>query len=1492
MFLSKEIEDLHDDGVEGSKTERCIFTEVFFGQDIVGASKRCLVTGVINFECDNSSKNTDGALSSNSENSVVTSHSSSKNTCLEEFYNATEEFRETSAPAFCLDRSALLDRNEDDVTVKRMKFSVDELSNTKPLLGKVISSVVPKEMVSGTSDPATNSVSDTVTFRLVESSSQGVTTSCYLLKKHAELDKAGIVGDPDVPTCRLPTSDGDDRKEVCVSKAIASPVLHESFSARLLVASPVVTVLDKLETPLHAEGKPKGFEAPDLDVSDVALKIDASKDPRPVLQCHVARLLEAAGWYIERRKRPSRSYMESVYKTPKGKYIREFPKAWRLCGELLFADSYSLLQEDDPKEWADISQFWSDLSGALANIEKEMNHPEPDTALAYWWRLLDPFVSVVFIERKIGSLRKGEIVKASQSLVIDPNHETDSSLALTSGNNIKNRCAQEDVSAPLCDSTLVSRAGLAVPEGFYGQTSRKEVKLLTGQSNDSANVECQCLVNAGNRIENRTSSLDFISLPVCGSGGTCIQSATHRDEPITSRKCNNVHGGSEAVSPHQNSNANSLSFNKQSSGLDVETTKEVMEDVSVDYSEEKDELQGDKVDDKLESALQGSLDYQRNCTSDLLKRKIRRKSKKISEIEPSSIYQSGLFGFTSTENADSQCVDANGTQSKLKEVQDEFAGNKICKGSRRTSLPLDSYQQQIGRKCSKLMRINRECDDFKTGKRKSSRCQIEDDDLLVSAIIKNKDFSPSPARYFSRKKASKSRAHRKGKSQKSRCKLLPRSLGSGGKHFKDGKWYSAGVRTVLSWLIDAGVISLDDVIQYRNPKDGAVLKDGLVTRDGIFCKCCSKVITVSEFKTHSGFKQNRPCLNLFMESGQPFTLCQLQAWSAEYKSRKRGTQVVRADENDQNDDSCGLCGDGGELICCDNCPSTFHQACLSLQELPEGSWYCPNCTCWICGDFVNDKEASSTSDGFKCSQCEHKYHEACMKEKYAYGAILDSWFCDRSCQEVYSGLQSRVGYINHVADGFSWTLLRCIHDDQKVHSAQRFALKAECNTRLAVALTIMEECFLSMVDPRTGIDMIPHVLYNWGSDFARLNFQGFYAAVLEKDDVLISVASIRVHGTAVAEMPLIATCSRYRRQGMCRRLVTAIEEMLLSFKVEKLVVAAIPDLVATWTEGFGFVPVEDSEKRSLNKINLMVFPGTILLKKPLYGNQIAHRHSGDTLPLRAGEMRKEGFCSQEDPKDKFGQHLDDISCRNKTGVEAENEFVEGVKLQEVEGSKLFIGGDNKAGASTLETGGSTDVGIQSRETIIGFVQQPDEKCSGNNTGAETETQTESALGAKTDVESVKQSDGKCHADRMVVDAEIGLEGKNLLELQAEVELTVQPSEGIGCQIEVGVAESDISQMNPKDLLQSEVDTKMEIAECVEQCKENYCIKEPEVRVMESKNVQVGEAKGSTLQGQFSKLSCEEPAPTLGNRQPETVANVKSLNMYDEIQLSVDEQSQK
>ncbi|KAG2681711.1 hypothetical protein I3760_11G156700 [Carya illinoinensis] len=189
-----------------------------------------------------------------------------------------------------------------------------------------------------------------------------------------------------------------------------------------------------------------------------------------------------------------------------------------------------------------------------------------------------------------------------------------------------------------------------------------------------------------------------------------------------------------------------------------------------------------------------------------------------------------------------------------------------------------------------------------------------------------------------------------------------------------------------------------------------------------------------------------------------------------------------------------------------------------------------------------------------------------------------------------------------------------------------------------------------MVDPRTGIDMIPQVLYNWASDFARLNFYGFYSVVLEKDGVLISVASIRVHGTTVAEMPLIVTCSQYRRQGMCRRLMVAIEEMLISFKVEKLVIAAIPDVVETWTEGFVFKLLDDNEKKNLNKINLMVFPGTIFLKKHLYENRMADRHygPGDNSP----SDDKVDTCSKGETMTESQQQSDGNSCRNLVNAES------------------------------------------------------------------------------------------------------------------------------------------------------------------------------------------------------------------------------------------------
>lgn len=53
-------------------------------------------------------------------------------------------------------------------------------------------------------------------------------------------------------------------------------------------------------------------------------------------------------------------------------------------------------------------------------------------------------------------------------------------------------------------------------------------------------------------------------------------------------------------------------------------------------------------------------------------------------------------------------------------------------------------------------------------------------------------------------------------------------------------------------------------------------------------------------------------------------------------------------ETELNHDFCDACGDGGDLLCCDNCPCAFHFNCINPpmhpDNLPEGDWFCGSCS--------------------------------------------------------------------------------------------------------------------------------------------------------------------------------------------------------------------------------------------------------------------------------------------------------------------------------------------------------------------------------------------------------------------------------------------------------------------------------------------------------------------------------------------------------------------
>ncbi|RZC42901.1 chromodomain-helicase-DNA-binding protein Mi-2 -like protein [Asbolus verrucosus] len=52
-------------------------------------------------------------------------------------------------------------------------------------------------------------------------------------------------------------------------------------------------------------------------------------------------------------------------------------------------------------------------------------------------------------------------------------------------------------------------------------------------------------------------------------------------------------------------------------------------------------------------------------------------------------------------------------------------------------------------------------------------------------------------------------------------------------------------------------------------------------------------------------------------------------------------------DDDEHQEFCRICKDGGELLCCDSCPSAYHTHCLNppLVEIPDGDWKCPRCGC-------------------------------------------------------------------------------------------------------------------------------------------------------------------------------------------------------------------------------------------------------------------------------------------------------------------------------------------------------------------------------------------------------------------------------------------------------------------------------------------------------------------------------------------------------------------
>ncbi|EFJ24396.1 hypothetical protein SELMODRAFT_101919 [Selaginella moellendorffii] len=415
--------------------------------------------------------------------------------------------------------------------------------------------------------------------------------------------------------------------------------------------------------------------------------------------------------------------------------------------------------------------------------------------------------------------------------------------------------------------------------------------------------------------------------------------------------------------------------------------------------------------------------------------------------------------------------------------------------------------------------------------------------------------------------------------------------------------------SIFSWLIDGEILSEGAAVSYVN-KDSNQVASGVISRDGILCKCCNEVFSMTSFQVHAGDEVHRTAALLTLEDGRSVLECQKQALKKIEQAKcdepangqltvdetalkamelKESELVVDDVEMDENDDTCAVCGDGGQLVCCDHCPSTFHLKCLRLENVPEGDWFCPRCCCASCGRSLYDPTIQTEI---------LYYHSNCVPGCAMKYESSDNQFCSRKCFKIFRGLRKLVGRVNKVDDMYSWTLLRSEHYDQSAENSKLESV-ADLNTRLALALTVIQECFRPMIDPRSNIDMVSHILYNRRGEDKRMDFRGFYTVVLEKEQELISVASMRVHGSHAAEIPFIGTRSQYRKQGMCRRLINVIQQVLHTLEVQTLVLPAIAEFIETWTSAFGFQKLTAAQGIQLMELNIVTFPGSSVLQKPL-----------------------------------------------------------------------------------------------------------------------------------------------------------------------------------------------------------------------------------------------------------------------------------------------------
>ncbi|TVU09475.1 hypothetical protein EJB05_42950, partial [Eragrostis curvula] len=143
-------------------------------------------------------------------------------------------------------------------------------------------------------------------------------------------------------------------------------------------------------------------------------------------------------------------------------------------------------------------------------------------------------------------------------------------------------------------------------------------------------------------------------------------------------------------------------------------------------------------------------------------------------------------------------------------------------------------------------------------------------------------------------------------------------------------------------------------------------------------------------------------------------------------------------------------------------------------------------------------------------------------------------------------------------------------------------------------------------------------------------FPGYHIVGLEKDSELVTVSTLRVYGTRVAELPLVGTRFAHRKQGMCHLLMKEVEKDLHELGVERLMLPSVRGLLQTWTGSFVFKEMSESNKLEIAEHTILGFQEPLCARRSSTRRRIHQsRTSNRSAPGLARPRRIRRACSRE-----------------------------------------------------------------------------------------------------------------------------------------------------------------------------------------------------------------------------------------------------------------------